>query len=151
MLIDWYLAIDIIQTPIKGFNSRVIVKKMYLYMQSVNIDSWLSIYYTVMSFKLTSVTVRIYNYYETFCFNGTKWSYGLCMSKLRRCKTPTGILIWYNGDTHNQVITIDILHFNKYRFCMFHNKVINRFLNNLRGKLPLSLNFNDTIIVCQLK
>ena len=28
---------------------------------------------------------------------------------------------------------------------MFHKKVINRFLNNLRGKLPLSLNFNDTI------
>ena len=72
------------------------------------------------------------------------------MSKLRRCKTPTGIHIYYNGDTHNQVITIDILHFNKYRLCMFHNKVINRFLNNLRGKLPLSLKFNDTIIVCQL-
>ena len=33
---------------------------------------------------------------------------------------------------------------------MFHNKVINRFLNNLGGKMPLSLNFNDTIIVCQL-
>ena len=30
----------------------------------------------------------------------------------------------------NQVITIDILHFNEYRFCMFHYKVINRFLNN---------------------
>ena len=45
---------------------------MYLYMQSVNIDSWLSIYYTVMSFKLTSVTVRIYNFIEKFCFNGTK-------------------------------------------------------------------------------
>ena len=27
MIIDWYLAIDIIQTPINGFNSRVIVKK----------------------------------------------------------------------------------------------------------------------------
>ena len=72
------------------------------------------------------------------------------MSKLRRCKTPTGIQIIYNGDTHNQVIAIDILHFNKYRFCMFHKKVINRFLNNLRGKLPLSLNFNNTIVVCQL-
>ena len=30
---------------------------------------------------------------------------------------------------------------------MFHNKVINRFLNILRGKVPLSLNLNDTIIV----
>ena len=39
-----------------------------------------------------------------------------------------------NGDTHNQVITIDILHFFKYRFCMFHNKVINRFLINVGGK-----------------
>ena len=41
-------------------------------MQSVNINSWLSIYNTVMSFKLTSVTVRIYNFIEKFCFNGTK-------------------------------------------------------------------------------
>ena len=72
------------------------------------------------------------------------------MSKLRRRKTPTGIHFCYNGETHNQVITIAILKFNKDRFCMFHNKVINRLLNNLRGKLPLGLNFNDTIIVCQL-
>ena len=113
---------------------------MYLYMQSVNINRWLSIYYTVMSCKLTSVTVRIYNFIERFCFNGTKWSYWLFISKLIRCKTPTILQIWYNGDTHNQVITIDILHFNKYRFCIFHNK----FLNNFTGKLPLSLNFNDT-------
>ena len=33
---------------------------------------------------------------------------------------------------------------------MFHYKVINQFENNLRGKLRLSLSFNDTIIVCQL-
>ena len=31
-----------------------------------------------------------------------------------------------------------------------HNKVINQVLNNFRDTLPLSLNFNDTILVSQL-
>ena len=41
-------------------------------MQSVNIDSRLSIYYNMMSYKLTSVTVRNYNYYEALSFDETK-------------------------------------------------------------------------------
>ena len=80
-----------------------------------NTYCWMSIYYHKVV-KLTSVTIHIYNYFAALSFDGSKWSYGMYMFKLIRCYTPTWLLIWYNGDTHNQVITINILHFNEIPF-----------------------------------